>query len=240
VRVVLCTSGGRPGAAVLARLRACRGLEVAGVVVSTRIVSARYGRARGAWEHIRLSGLRYALYLGCYFLRSLPAQGLPVFATRDVNSAQARAFLARLAPDLLISAFFNQRIGAGLAGFNLHPSLLPRLRGVDPVFHARLRGEPLGVTLHRLAPELDAGEIVAQRAAPTLAAESVAAATVRLYTLGADLAVDSLEALRAGGRGVPQAGAGGYDSWPDRGAVAALRAKGVSLVTWRDLLAPAA
>jgi methionyl-tRNA formyltransferase len=226
VRVVLCTSGGRPGAAVLARLRAGKDLEVAGVVLSTRI---------DAWQHLCRSGLRYALYLASYFLRSPPLRGSPVFATRDVNSAMARAFIAQCKPDLMLSAFFNQRIGADLAGYNLHPSLLPELRGVDPVFYARLRGRPLGVTLHRLAPELDAGAIVAQRAAPTLAEESVAAATLRLYALGAALFVDSLDALAAGG-GTAQAGAGSYDSWPDRGAVAALRAKGVRLTSWRDLL----
>jgi methionyl-tRNA formyltransferase len=226
VRVVLCTSGGRPGAAVLARLRACKDLEVAGVVVSTRL---------DAWRHMRRSGLRYAAYLGCYFLRSPPLRGLATIATRDVNSAPARAFIAQCKPDLVLSAFFNQRIGPDLAGYNLHPSLLPELRGVDPVFYARLRGRPLGVTLHRLAPELDAGEIVAQRTAPPVAGESVLAATARLYALGADLLVDSLDALPA--RGTPQAGAGSYDSWPDRAAVRALRAKGVTLLAWRDLLA---
>lgn len=240
MRAVLCTNGGLPGAAALRSLRSSGRIEIAGIVNSTRILSPRYGFLRGAWEQYRLSGLRYTVYLGCTVHAPVPRHGLPAFSTRDINGAPARAFIERLAPELIVSAFFNQRMGEAVRAIapavNLHPALLPAFKGVDPVFYSRLRGAPLGVTLHRVSPELDAGDILAQRAAAELPGESVLGATVRLFALGAQLLADSLEAIRAGG--TPQAGAGSYDSWPARAEVAALRRKGVSLVRLRDLLAP--
>ncbi|OGA74795.1 MAG: hypothetical protein A3G81_16715 [Betaproteobacteria bacterium RIFCSPLOWO2_12_FULL_65_14] len=244
MRAVLCTSGGAPGREVLERLAASQAVAVVGVVRSTRIISARYGLLRGAWEQWRRSGLRYACYLGCALLRGPSARGVPALATRDVNLPEAQRFLESLQPDLLVSAFFNQRIGEALAAaprfgaLNIHPSLLPALRGVDPVFYARLRGVGLGVTVHRISPQLDCGNIIAQEALSVPERESVLAATARLYARGAELLLGSLEAVRAGAPGTPQHAAGQYDSWPRRAEVRALRRKGVSLVRLRDLLPP--
>ena len=235
MKVVLCTSGGYPGAAVLQILRASTRIEVAGIVLSTRILSARYGFLRGAWEQFKRSGARYTAYLGITSLAPLRSHGIPVHRTRDVNHRLGRQFIEKSGGEIVVTAFFNQWLGDWCRGVNIHPSLLPALRGVDPVFFARLRGAPLGVSLHRLAPELDAGELIAQRHMPTLADESILAATTRLYAHGAQLFLDSLEAVQTG-KVAPQSGAMSYDSWPTREQVAALRAKAIRLVRPRDLL----
>ena len=217
--------GGSPGAAVLRTLLSSSGIQVAGIVRSTRW---------DTWRRLKGSGVRYTAYLGCAMLGRLDAQ--PVHATRDCNDAQTRTFIERLDPGLVVTAFFNQRLLTSRAAVNIHPSLLPALRGVDPVFYARLRGLPLGVTVHRLTSELDAGPVIAQREAAAVAGESVLGATVRLYALGARLLLDSFSSLQAV---EPQRGSVSYDSWPARREVAALRRSGVSLVSWRDLLARA-
>lgn len=237
VRTVLCTSGGAPGAAVLARLRACARVRLVGVVLSTRILSARYGPIRGAWEQVRRSGLRYALYLASATAPRLRTADLPVHRTRDVNSPESLEFLAGAEPDLIVCAFFNQKFGEPAAALahcgavNIHPSLLPAFRGVDPVFYARLRGaEALGVTVHRVSPELDGGNILAQEAHPLEPGESVLAATVRLYGRGAELLVGALDSIVQCAPGTPQAGATQYDSWPTPQQVRALARRGVRLV----------
>ncbi len=47
---------------------------------------------------------------------------------------------------------------------NLHPSLLPRHRGLDAVKKAFDAGDThLGISLHRVVPEVDAGEILLQK-----------------------------------------------------------------------------
>jgi methionyl-tRNA formyltransferase len=226
---------------VLEKLRSCSRIELVGLVVSTRVLSPRYGFLRGAWEQYRRSGLRYTAYLGCALARPLSTQGIALTRTRDLNAEPCRSFIAAAAPEVIISAFFNQPIGETVTAIapsvNIHPSLLPAFKGVDPVFYARLHDAPLGVTLHRISRELDAGEIIGQRQVSQVAGESVLAATVRLYALGAQLLIDSIESIRAQTPGTEQTGAGNYDSWPGRGEVAALRRKGVRLVRLRDLLA---
>lgn len=235
MRIVLCTSGGAPAAAVLERLLASPRVEFAAILLSTRVFHPGYGLLRGAWEHYRRSGLAYALYLARAVAPRLRAHGVPVLRSRNIN--RDRALIERLSPDLLLSAFFNHIIGEPVAAaarygaVNIHPSMLPSLKGVDPVFHARLRGSSsLGVSLHRVTPALDGGNVFAQKELPLLPRESILDATVRLYGEGAGLLLGSLDAIGAGAPGTPQAGDGSYFSWPSRGEVAELRRKGVRLV----------
>ena len=220
---------------MLAALRASTAIEVVGVLRSTRIQ---------AWRRYRASGLVYTLYLGCLMARRLGAGALPVLPTADVNGEPERVFVERLSPDLLVSAFFHQRIGEQLtalprlAALSIHPSLLPAFKGVDPVFHARLAGAPaLGVSVHRLSPELDSGDLVSQKTISWSRSETVLRLTERLYVEGAELLVRSLGAI---GAATPTNGPGNCDSWPTRDQVAELRAGGVKLVAWRDLLTRAA
>jgi len=54
---------------------------------------------------------------------------------------------------------------AAKAALNLHPSLLPRYRGPDPVARQLAAGDTtFGVTLHRLNQRFDRGDIIAQAA----------------------------------------------------------------------------
>jgi len=75
-----------------------------------------------------------------------------------------------LGPDLLVSWFWTKRIppeivgAARLGAFNVHPSLLPRHRGADPIFWTIDAGDAVtGVTAHRLEDRYDTGTIYAQR-----------------------------------------------------------------------------
>ena len=88
---------------------------------------------------------------------------------------------------------------ARYGGLNVHPSMLPQLRGAAPVHHALMRGlERTGVTLQTLHPtRMDAGAILAQTPAPGIAIPSayhvsVEALTMRLASLSASLLVTGL------------------------------------------------
>jgi methionyl-tRNA formyltransferase len=220
---------------VLERLFDSHRVELAAVLLSTRVFHPGYGVLRGAWEHYRRSGLAYAIYLARAVAPRLRARGVPVLRSRNIN--RDRALIERLSPDLLLSAFFNHVIGEPVAAaarygaVNIHPSMLPSLKGVDPVFYARLRGCPsLGASVHRVTRVLDSGNVLAQKEFPVLPRESVLGATVRLYGEGAGLLLESLDAIAAGAPGAPQLGDGSYFSWPSRAEVADLRRKGVRLV----------
>jgi methionyl-tRNA formyltransferase len=257
LRTVLCTCGGLYGALVLRRLRACDRLEICAVVRSSRVFDAQFGFLRGAAAQIRRSGFSYSLYLWCTTtladwlcilagLGAVPMRtetgGFPVLTTRDINDAEGLRFLARCAPDLLVSAFFNQRVHAATLALakggcvNIHPSLLPDAKGVDPVFQAMLRGAPpLGVTVHLMSPLLDAGPIVAQRLLKKHAGLTVFEATALLFSEGAELLAAAIDSIARGAAGTPQIGAGSYQSWPTRRELRALRAGGGALLRFADL-----
>ncbi|MBR7185422.1 MAG: hypothetical protein IKD37_07430 [Clostridia bacterium] len=120
----------------------------------------------------------------------------------------------------LISAGYAYRIPieeGSLRGVNLHPALLPVGRGAWPMPVTILRGlRRSGVTLHKLAPRFDEGDILAQadfavsadETLPTLTAKLQAAALTLFERFMADP-----EQVWAGG--VPQA-AGEYWSQPTK------------------------
>lgn len=94
---------------------------------------------------------------------------VPVFAPEKVNTPEWRERIAALRPDLILSVYYRHLIGtkilglAPLGAFNLHGSLLPKYRGRAPINWAVLRGEArIGMTLHRMVKEPDAGAIVDQ------------------------------------------------------------------------------
>lgn len=253
LRTVLCTRGGLYGALVRERLERCADLELCAIVRSERILDARFGFVRGALALIGRCGPAYALYLWCAttlaeLLGAARAcarargRGLPVHATRDLNSPAGLAFLARCAPDLLVSAFFDQRLGAAALAapahgcLNIHPALLPEFRGVDPVLQARLaRAGSLGVTVHWMSPALDAGAILAQRTVPIAPAASVLEATAELFAAGAELLAANAGRIARRDPGAPQKSGGSYQSWPTRREVRALRALGIALLRGADL-----
>ena len=100
----------------------------------------------------------------------LALSGLPperVFPGEKVRTPGVEGALKSLKPDVLLSVHFGYRVGAGLLSstpaFNLHPGYLPYNRGLYPNVWALAEGTPAGVTLHRMDPGIDTGEIVAQR-----------------------------------------------------------------------------
>src|SRR4030095_16968673 len=78
-------------------------------------------------------------------------------------------------------------------------SLLPRHRGAAPIAWAILAGDQAtGVTTMNMAEEMDAGDMLLQRATPIGPEETGGELTVRLATLGADLIGETLDAIRGG------------------------------------------
>lgn len=138
--------------------------------------------------------------------------GLPLLQPEDVNSPQGVASLRQLSPDLLVVAAYGQILSpevlsvAPQGGINVHASLLPRYRGAAPVAWAIYHGETqTGVTIIRLSPRLDAGDILAQEVVAIGPEETAGELEARLAAVGARLALQVVDAIAAGAaRGVPQ------------------------------------
>jgi methionyl-tRNA formyltransferase len=245
---------------VLRRLQACEHLEIVGIVRSSRVMNPAYGFVTGALALFRRSGIAYSLYMFCATtlsdglcallgpaavpMRSRGTRHGPairVHTTRNIHDAGGLAFLRDCAPDLLVSAFFDQRLKdtvlalPGYACLNIHPSLLPDFGGVDPVLQAKLQGAPaLGVTVHHMTAVLDHGGVLAQNKVDVPAGASVLEATARLFDAGAVLLAQQIEQLRPGDAGTPPGPGGSYQGWPTPGEVRALRKCGTPLVRPSD------
>ncbi len=101
--------------------------------------------------------------------------------------------------DLLISASYGEKIpmefirSARFGGLNVHPSLLPKWRGGDPVPWALLSGDrEAGVSVVTLSEKFDQGEIIAQKKIPITNTDVSPLLRTRLFHIGADLLVDAI------------------------------------------------
>jgi UDP-4-amino-4-deoxy-L-arabinose formyltransferase/UDP-glucuronic acid dehydrogenase (UDP-4-keto-hexauronic acid decarboxylating) len=132
-------------------------------------------------------------------------RGIPVHLPPSPNTPQALGILAALEPDLFLSVHYRRLLGAEalgvprLAALNLHASLLPRYRGRAPLNWAIARGErETGVTLHHMAREADAGDIVAQRPVPIGPDDTALVVYERMLGAAGALLADTLPLVLAG------------------------------------------
>jgi methionyl-tRNA formyltransferase len=95
---------------------------------------------------------------------------VPVYRIGRLGSGESIALLRSLEADCLLSVCFPRRIpdsfieAVDVPALNVHPSMLPELRGPDPIFWTLNEGSGRsGLTIHHLTARLDAGPIAAQR-----------------------------------------------------------------------------
>ncbi|WP_298607916.1 formyltransferase family protein [uncultured Thiothrix sp.] len=236
-RVVLCTYPSVYSEVVLHELLKSPAIELVGVFSSTRVLNKSDPRLRASIRQIQLSGIRYATYLfvitGLYtglrwlfrkpsFKQQLVAKKIARLETDDINSAESLDFLNNLQPDVLLSAHFNQLLKPevlalpNLACVNIHPSLLPAFKGVDPAFYALLRqARETGATVHLQNEQFDQGAILEQSKLSIRPTDTLFSLNLKLFKLGALAAVRQITILTADTIGVPQTSQGRYDSWPN-------------------------
>ncbi len=97
--------------------------------------------------------------------------GVRLDQPRRINEAAFVERLAGFGANALVSIQYDQILRKGLFErigcpcLNLHFALLPRHRGVDPMAWAILEGDAqAGATLHWMVEDIDAGDVIAQRA----------------------------------------------------------------------------
>lgn len=129
--------------------------------------------------------------------------GLPVLCF-DHLGAEARAAAAALKADLLVSFAYGRVFGPKFlalfpeGGINIHPSLLPKYRGPTPIPAAILaRDKATGVSVQRLAAELDSGDVLASAELPLSGRETTESLEERAAALGAELLSRVLAAIAA-------------------------------------------
>ena len=132
-------------------------------------------------------------------------KGLPILQPERVGKEEVRKQLQELKPDLFVVASYGQKIPQDimdLAPFgciNIHPSLLPKYRGAAPLVGPILNGDArTGVSIMRLAEQLDAGNILAQETIILDPKETVTSLEPKLADLGARLLLSVIERMKMG------------------------------------------
>ncbi|MGK7313409.1 MAG: methionyl-tRNA formyltransferase [Candidatus Longimicrobiales bacterium M2_2A_002] len=133
------------------------------------------------------------------------AEGLAILQPEKARSPGFVAELEALEPELNVVVAYGQILSRALldaperGSVNLHPSLLPKLRGAAPINWAIIRGyDVTGVTTMRMTEELDAGPILRQVTEPILPGETATDLTVRLSELGAETMIETLALMEIG------------------------------------------
>ena len=218
--VIFCTYSSIYSSKVLEQLIADSDIAVVGIVNSTRVISASFNPIKSTIKQLQISGFRYSLYLFLvtnFFkliqplfkihpwplpnVHALARQNdIPIIDTRDINAKDEVAYIKQLKPAYLLCAHFNQLIKPpilsieNLQCINIHPSLLPRYKGVDPVFYAMKDGaKEIGVSLHIMDKEFDSGEILLQSKMKTDRSKSLLFNNCQLFEEGVRLARDWLK-----------------------------------------------
>jgi methionyl-tRNA formyltransferase len=132
--------------------------------------------------------------------------GLPVERTGPLSRNEGIAeALSAAPPDIVFVVDFAQLIREPLLSaprhgcLNIHPSLLPRWRGAAPVQRALLSGDAVtGVTVFRLAEELDAGPILRQREIPVPLTMTSTELFDILASAGSQIALEGVKSIVEG------------------------------------------
>ncbi|MEV6037769.1 methionyl-tRNA formyltransferase [Nonomuraea sp. NPDC052116] len=132
------------------------------------------------------------------------AHGVPV-VLRNRPDDELLLTLKEVEPDLIVANNWRTWIPPEIFTLprhgilNVHDSLLPAYAGFSPLIWALINGEKeVGVTAHMMDAELDAGDIVVQRAVPVGPADTAADLFHRTVDLIGPIVAEALDLIASG------------------------------------------
>lgn len=206
-RVVLLTGGGR-FVHELAALLAERGVRVDALVTYVPSLAAEWRGTMSAARRARwlaLAPLRWASRRVKARARAPRADAFRrrVF-TGAVNGRAMARDLRRLRPDVVVLARCAHILAPGLLEIpaegvvNVHPGLLPWIRGNSPIAHSVHRQVPLGASAFRVDRGIDTGAVLERRLVPVHGTESVAGLWEAIHRVWVEMTADLVQAALEG------------------------------------------
>lgn len=158
--------------------------------------------------------------------------GIPVCQPEKLWDGSALSILKELDPELIVVAAYGRILPDDILALppkgciNVHSSLLPKYRGPAPINWAIINGDTeSGVTIMRMASELDAGDIILQRSTPIDPEETSETLYSRLAELGGKLLLEAAARIEAGTAArIPQD--------PEQATLAPMLSKALSPIDW--------
>ena len=133
-------------------------------------------------------------------------RGIPVYQPENFRSAESRAALRALEPDVMIVVAYGLILPQSVLDipehgcWNVHASLLPRWRGAAPIHRAIEAGDTeTGVTIMQMDAGLDTGDMLLVEKTAIAPMDTTATLHDRLAQIGGRLIVQALELAGRGG-----------------------------------------
>jgi len=131
--------------------------------------------------------------------------GLTIYQPVNFRSEEEKDRLKALKPDVIVVAAYGQILPKAVLELphygclNMHPSLLPRYRGVSPVPAAILSGdESTGISIMKLDEGVDTGPVLVQAQVMIADWDTTGLLTEKLSRIGAQLLIEILPRWFAG------------------------------------------
>src|SRR5262245_9608235 len=127
----------------------------------------------------------------------------------DTSLRSVRTLIENLQPDCVVVSSYNRILPPDLLAqsqfINVHYAPLPEYRGRANVNWAIINGEKVaGISIHRMVPGLDAGNILFQETIPICDSDTVTTLYDRLNAIQRRVLGDTVANLLAGAEGTPQ------------------------------------
>jgi len=172
--------------------------------------------------------------------------GIPVFKIKgSIHDEIWLNKINELEPDLIICIRYGEILKKSLLTIpsigviNFHPSLLPKYRGLGPIFQALLHNEnEIGFSFHYIDEDIDTGEIIKSQKIKTEKNESVSHITIRAHVTGGYELLSVINNIKKGNKkteGVIK-DTENFFSWPEKKSVKKFIRADKKYVEFRDFL----
>ena len=172
--------------------------------------------------------------------------GIPVFKIEgSINDEIWLNKINEIKPDLIICIRYAEILKNSLLTIpnggviNFHPSLLPKYKGMAPIFQALLHNEnEIGFSLHYIDEGIDTGKIIKRQKIKTEKNESVSHIAIRAHVVAGYELLSVINNLKKGDKKTEQIiqDNGNYFSWPEKKDVKKFMQSNKKYVEFRDFL----
>ena len=152
--------------------------------------------------------------------------GIPVF--KIIGSIHDEIWIKKiteLKPDLIVCVRYAEILKKPLLDIpsngviNFHPSLLPKYKGLGPIFQAFLHDEKeIGFSFHYIDNNIDTGKIITQKKIKVEKNDSVSRVAIRAHVSGGIELLSIIQNLKNGNKQTMEylESDGTYFSWPEK------------------------
>jgi len=172
--------------------------------------------------------------------------GIPVFKIEgSINDEIWLNKINEIKPDLIICIRYAEILKNSLLTIpnggviNFHPSLLPKYKGMAPIFQALLHNEnEIGFSLHYIDEGIDTGKIIKRQKIKTEKNESVSRITIRVHIAGGYELLSVINNIKKGNKKTEEViqDVGNFFSWPEKNDVKKFIQSNKKYVEFRDFL----